>query len=315
MSFSTQSGRALGRPENWRASVSPRCAPPQAASNDFRANAELRRVGRFACARITQSAGETSCTWRTLGATDAAHYLVFLQLRGTSRLEQAGRAASLGPGDLTLIDSSLPTRLRFEHKNIQLSLDIPKRELDAESTLWSRRLAVVLSRPRSTLVSTLMCSAFEASSCVNDEQANAVSDAVVRLLATGWSGNENSKLLTEGTSHEALLRAARQYVGAHLEDEDLGPRLIATECGVSERQLHRIFQSSGQSVGHLIRHSRLDRCALDLRDASQRHRTIAEIAFHWGFNDAGHFSRLFHTEFEQTPSRYRAAAFGTTAYT
>jgi AraC-like DNA-binding protein len=69
-----------------------------------------------------------------------------------------------------------------------------------------------------------------------------------------------------------------------------------------------LFQTVGVSVCRWIRQSRLDRCAAQFADRTQRDRSITDIAFSCGFNDAAHFSRLFRAEFRQTPSQYRESA-------
>lgn len=60
-------------------------------------------------------------------------------------------------------------------------------------------------------------------------------------------------------------------------------------------------------ISEWIRHRRLARCAADLRDGSQDHLPITEIAFRWGFSDAAHFSRAFKQQFGVAPRDYRGA--------
>jgi AraC-like DNA-binding protein len=40
-------------------------------------------------------------------------------------------------------------------------------------------------------------------------------------------------------------------------------------------------------------------------DAAQRSRTVTEIAFLHGFNNASHFGRVFRERYQATPSDYR----------
>src|SRR3546814_14556480 len=57
--------------------------------------------------------------------------------------------------------------------------------------------------------------------------------------------------------------------------------------------LHRLFSETGQSVGDWIWRRRLERAARDLTDPRFKGRSILNVAFDWGFNDASHFSRTF----------------------
>jgi AraC-like DNA-binding protein len=111
-----------------------------------------------------------------------------------------------------------------------------------------------------------------------------------------------------GNFAAASLRSIQDYVIAHLSSDSLSPRGIARAHGISERQLHRLFRSVGVSVCRWIRQTRLDRCAAQFRDREQSHRSITQIAFSAGFNDAAHFSRLFRAEFGQSPTEYREHA-------
>jgi AraC-like DNA-binding protein len=61
-------------------------------------------------------------------------------------------------------------------------------------------------------------------------------------------------------------------------------------------------------VGDFIRRQRLERVMSDLADGAQRGRSIAEIAYGWGFADWSTFSRAFKAAFGITPSEARAGA-------
>jgi len=53
---------------------------------------------------------------------------------------------------------------------------------------------------------------------------------------------------------------------------------------------------------------RLDATRRDLCDPALAARSISEIAFAWGFNDAAHFSRAFRARFGRSPRELRAGA-------
>ena len=56
----------------------------------------------------------------------------------------------------------------------------------------------------------------------------------------------------------------------------------------------------------LILRRRLEECAMQLRDPIWARRTITEIAFSWGFNNATHFARVFREKYGLSPRDYRA---------
>jgi AraC-like DNA-binding protein len=131
------------------------------------------------------------------------------------------------------------------------------------------------------------------------------------LLAAALRAVSGVKL-NEPNSMASLHRAgARAFISAHLADTGLTPSLVAASQGISTRYLHKLFEAEGQSVAAFIRDRRLEQCRRDLADPEQIHRTVMDIAFQWGFNDAAHFSRIFKRRFGVSPTEYRTAALNT----
>lgn len=122
-------------------------------------------------------------------------------------------------------------------------------------------------------------------------------------LAAGVFGRSEPERVGLATRDVQRARALR-YLESHLADPALSPRAIAAGLGMSLRYLHLLFEA-GDSVGATILARRLDRCRSALHDPTER-RTISEIAFAWGFNDAAHFSRTFKARFGMSPRDARA---------
>jgi AraC family transcriptional regulator, positive regulator of tynA and feaB len=57
--------------------------------------------------------------------------------------------------------------------------------------------------------------------------------------------------------------------------------------------VHRLFATTGRSVGEHLNEKRIAACTCKLLDRNSAHKTIAEIAFAAGFRDISHFNRLF----------------------
>lgn len=99
-----------------------------------------------------------------------------------------------------------------------------------------------------------------------------------------------------------------RLVEARLDDPDLTPAAIAADAGISTRHLHRIFTATGASFATFVRAARLERCRAALGDPRQGDRSVTDIAFSWGFNDAAHFSRSFRAAYGISPRGWRATA-------
>lgn len=311
MYFDTNSVRSARRQDAWLEAIDGQCGAFDIdfGAQDFEGSIDVRQVGRFRCARIMQSTRRTSRLEQQLDRRQSPLYYVLLQIAGRSRIEQFGRSAVMDAGDITILDANAPMSFEYDRKTIQLSLHIPKADLDDRRPEWRGLVASNMSRARGVLINSLICSAYHSGNVIEQTQADVISDAIIGLLAVAWNPTADCALsLPPASSQTQVLIAVQNYIIAHLQDEFLAPQKIARENGLSERQLHRIFHASGQSLCHWIRQSRLDRCAADLRDPHKHGRTITEIAFRWGFNDSAHFSRVFRAEFGESPRMYRATA-------
>ncbi|MEJ0042287.1 MAG: helix-turn-helix domain-containing protein [Rhizomicrobium sp.] len=58
-----------------------------------------------------------------------------------------------------------------------------------------------------------------------------------------------------------------------------------------------------ETVSDYVLRRRLEECGRQLADVLWRQRTITEIAFGWGFNNATHFARVFRNHYGTNPAR------------
>jgi AraC-like DNA-binding protein len=116
-----------------------------------------------------------------------------------------------------------------------------------------------------------------------------------------------SERLAETTTVRAVrLAAVKAYVLANLRDPELGVANVAACNSMSERYLHKLFQSEHLTYSEFVLGQRLA-CAYDLlRNPLCFHRKISAIAFELGFNDLSYFNRTFRRRYGETPSDVRA---------
>ena len=93
----------------------------------------------------------------------------------------------------------------------------------------------------------------------------------------------------------ARLMAVRLYIDANLTNPSLSPATIAKANAISLRTLHRLFESTDDSVAAFVRERRLSRCHADLLRGTEE--SVSAIAFRWGFRNMSFFSRLFHERY------------------
>jgi len=91
----------------------------------------------------------------------------------------------------------------------------------------------------------------------------------------------------------------------------LTPGSAAAALGISLRQLHLLFEPTGTSFAQYLMQQRLLRCRTALASPTGLRRTVADIAFGWGFSSLATFYRAFQHEFGMAPAALRSvAAFG-----
>ena len=108
----------------------------------------------------------------------------------------------------------------------------------------------------------------------------------------------------------ATLRSARletmlRQIDKHYRDPTLNPRAVAALTGVSERYLHRLFESSSLTFRQSLVRRRLTEARRCLNDCQDARRSVADIAFACGFADLSGFNRAFKTAFGMTPRDMR----------
>ena len=309
MYFSTDSVSPNNRYDAWQETIG-HSYSTRTGADDFRACLDLRQVGSINCARIAQNSKEVIRSRREISRFETSDCFLIAQIAGRSDIEQDDNHTILDVGDITLIDAAMPCRFRFDGRNVQLCFHLPREILERSGANWRERLATQLPRRRRRLVGDLMRLAFEESVDAHPTIGKALSDAITEIAMTAW--HESSDAPAEAAAHaaSARLQAIQDYLLQNLQEEELTPRRIADAHRISERQLHRLFQSTGYTVCGWIRRNRLDRCAASLRNPLEVGRSITAIALEQGFRDSAQFSRLFRETFGVAPRAYRVRALG-----
>jgi AraC-like DNA-binding protein len=133
---------------------------------------------------------------------------------------------------------------------------------------------------------------------------HAILDATIHLLLRRTIGD------CAGDPRSVLRVEALRLVDRHLSDPRLTPAWVATQLGVSLRHLHRAFEGSGRTVAGRIRDRRLDACARALTDPMHASRSVADIAWTYGFSSASQLAVWFRRRYDTTPGEWRAERVG-----
>jgi AraC-like DNA-binding protein len=134
---------------------------------------------------------------------------------------------------------------------------------------------------------------------------DAVADNLARLTAIAVGAPQD---VHQGAVRTAFLERVKMHIACHLADPELGPASVAAALGVSERKLHLAFEPTGTSFAEFVRRRRLAECKAALASPVATDRSVADIAFGWGFQSLATFYRAFQREYGIAPREVREAA-------
>lgn len=110
--------------------------------------------------------------------------------------------------------------------------------------------------------------------------------------------------ITVSSADEVFLERARQLVEAHMEDGAFGVQELASELGLSPRQLQRRLRDTvDQSPVEFIRTLRLQRAAQLLE---RQYGNVSEVAYSVGFTSLSYFAKCFREQFGRSPSEFKS---------
>jgi len=274
---------------------------------DFSGRLGLTELGQIRVAEVYSDPATVRHTRQHIAGAPDGKFFLCLQLDGVSINRQQGREAVLRYGDFTLFDTSRPYEVTFREPNRMIVLCLPQAQL--RRRMANPEAAVAIAMPGnasvSGLLSSFLCN-FWRERCSNEDMllAPRFADAILDLIASAYAP------LSQDFAHASSLAFARReqvrsFIEAHLHEPRLTPSRVAEALRMSVRYLHQLFNAGEETVARYILRRRLEECARALEDQAQCGRTITEIAFQNGFNDASHFGRVFREHFGCTPREYR----------
>ncbi|EIE98563.1 helix-turn-helix domain-containing protein [Saccharomonospora glauca] len=250
-------------------------------------------------------------TAKHIAQADPETYNVVLLREGTLRRVDDHTDVTYEPGDVHVIDSSLPFRLEG-HGPPPIScvgVEVPKVMLplpDGHSrSLVGRRLPA--REGMGGLLTTVLDHIITDHGSYRDTDEPRVATVLRDVLAgliTQALEDEKRHVPPEVHRRNLLLRM-RAFIDQHLHNRDLGPQLIADAHHVSTSYVHRLFGEDGTTVSAWIRQRRLERARRDLADPAMHAVPVHHIAARWGFSHHAAFTRAFRTAYGIAPRDLR----------
>lgn len=275
----------------------------QLPRSSFHGAIEVRHVGGLPLTRFSSS---PLSFWKWPADTANPEHrscIVITQLAGNRRYLQNGNSVLLSPGDTTLIDSGHPWSSSCGTECARLYLRVPRWIMENRLRLLQIPITqrICGTRGAGAILARLSQSLYEEAECFREDEGVAALDAYFQILSACLGSAES-----EEPGPPQLRSRIQRFIDDHLPDPGLRPAEIAAAVDISIRHLHRLFSSSGGTLGDCIRERRLQQCRNDLTNPGLSRKTITEIAFSWGFSDSAHFSRSFRKQFGVCPRAFRA---------
>jgi AraC family transcriptional activator of tynA and feaB len=231
---------------------------------------------------------------------DNEDFLLSLMLQGSAQLEQDGRIAVQGPGDIVLYDAARPFIYDFPQAYRILLAKIPRRAMlgrlpDAE------RMTAVTVESHSTL-GGLAANMMRTAASLNlpgEAPASArVGASLVDILSAAIE-LELSGRKELCNRQAALLKRAKEHMRARLDETELDVDRIANALHVSPRTLSRAFASEGTTVIRWLWSARLEASYTALKEGCATQ--VTDVALGCGFTSGSHFSRMFKSTYGVLP--------------
>lgn len=280
---------------------------PHAGQPSIEGRIESDQLSTLALSRVTATPQLVRRTPSRIARATEDYFLVSIQTEGQGIVSQDGRDAVLGPGDFALYDSTRPYTLRFDgpFQQIVLMLPGPTLRTALRDTHQLTATAVCGERGAGHLMIGMIRSLAATIDTLAPESAAAVADSVTQILVAGLSGLPQARQPAP-TARTAFHREqVKAHVRAHLRDPELSVPGIAQALRLSISTLHRIWGGEACTLGEWIWTQRLDLARRELSDPVLASRSVSDIAFGCGFNDAAHFSRSVRARFGCAPRDLR----------
>jgi AraC-like DNA-binding protein len=244
--------------------------------------------------------------------------LLQIVLRGSAEICQGDAAATVGPGQALIVDSTIASRKFWRGPSQQVMIGWDRRHLEQTlakeagigivEPLRFRPLAVIDLKVASTFWSHLLTICRD----LNDPKsrfgqgpAGGLAERMLRLLLLEAVPNNYAAALGARQSSPAVpyyVRRAEEYIRLHAREE-ISARDLVTAARVSARSLYQGFRTyrSSTPMGYL-KAVRLDLARDTLLKGRAGGACVTDAAMGAGYANLSQFSRDYKRRFRETPS-------------
>jgi AraC-like DNA-binding protein len=273
----------------------------------FQGRMSARPVGGAALVEMQASAYHVSRTEADIARVPGDALILSEQVRGGGALIAGGREFIVTPGTISTCYSDLPyvnvpaRQPGFECRMIAIPLKSHRALLNPRDDLWLRPLDVAPGLP-AMLAAYFHAFVREAPHLSGVAADHAVATLVQLTVMTRGSSSAKEES-GRAAIREGLLQRVRDVVAINLDRADLSAPQVAAALGISERQLHRLFEPTGLTFARHVLACRLERARLVLKQYPAL--SVADVAKRCGFDGVSTFYRVFRKAYGLSPTDLR----------
>lgn len=283
----------------------------EAPEGELFGDIEFHRLGTLDLTHLRSNTPKVRRTSTEIARGGEDYCLVQIQREGKGVVCQDGRLAVLNPGDFVFYDTTRPYELIFDDREHDVFvMRLVRSQLESHVSNLEELTATTVSSQDAaghlllSMVETLRRDIDK----LQPSSALGVSEAITNMVAAGLRGLPGANVRKPSNLQSYHVARTKAYVLDRLRDPELSINSIASALNMSPDHLSRLFRNEPVQLSRLIWKCRLEACRRDLADPRLRDRSVSEIAFSWGFNNAAHFSRSFRDEFGGSPRDWRETA-------
>jgi AraC-like DNA-binding protein len=276
-----------------------------ASGETFSASTSRWQLGGLALVHTAHDRGEGRRGAAEIAASEPGLVGLLYMRRGTIGMDFEGERVLLRAGELVMWDTARRGAFTAFGRVDNHTLVVPRDRLammaPGYEAMYGRPFRA--DHPAARLMGSFTGSLAPVISSLDVAARDAVGDAALDIARAVVTTRDDPHPRQQTT---ARLTAVRLYIDANLSNPRLSPATIAKANAMSLRTLHRLFESTDDSVGAVIRERRLSRCRAELLRGTDE--SVTAIAFRWGFRNMSYFSRVFHERYGVSARELQLAA-------
>jgi AraC-like DNA-binding protein len=302
--FDTASLPESQRFDAWRSAVAAYdITRPSGTTGSFEARVDAWTLGDLVVTSNRLSATRFVRSDEKAKADGVDHYTFFLLRQGGAWIgDTGGNLITIGPGQVVVFDLTRPVDGEWTGGEC-ITLGIARPVLDAVTPHVPDLHGAVLDGAAGRLIADHLLSLVRELPGLTEADVPVVTRATVGLIASCVGAAAERRTSAEAARGSPLRHRIRRHIDQRLAVRELTPDDIARDLGLSRSALYRGFATMG-GVAAYIRTRRLEAVHVLLNDPNER-RSIAEIAYQFGFVSDAHFSRAFRQQFGYSPREAR----------